>query len=199
MGETAENVAERWGVSRERQDAFALESQQRAVAAIEAGRFDDQLVPVTVPQKKGDPVVVDARRAPARRHDRGGAGEAPPGVPSGRRIRHGRQQLRDQRRRLGGPARRGRPGPRPRASADGPRRLDGGRGRRPGGHGHRAGAGHAARRSSGPGSASRTSTSIELNEAFASQSLVVHRRARARPGQGQRQRRRDRARPSARA
>jgi 3-oxoadipyl-CoA thiolase len=58
MGETAENVAERWHVSRERQDAFALESQQRAVAAIEAGRFDDQIVPVSVPQRKGDPIVV---------------------------------------------------------------------------------------------------------------------------------------------
>jgi 3-oxoadipyl-CoA thiolase len=58
MGETAENVAERWGVSRERQDAFALESQQRAVAAIEAGRFDGQIVPVEVPQRRGDPVVV---------------------------------------------------------------------------------------------------------------------------------------------
>src|SRR3954452_17585693 len=43
MGETAENVAERWGISRERQDAFALQSQQRAVAAIEAGRFDGQI------------------------------------------------------------------------------------------------------------------------------------------------------------
>ena len=58
MGETAENVAERWGVSRERQDEFALESQQRAVAAIECGRFDDQLVPIEVPQRKGDPIVV---------------------------------------------------------------------------------------------------------------------------------------------
>jgi acetyl-CoA acetyltransferase family protein len=58
MGETAENVAERWGVSRERQDAFALESHQRAVAAIEDGRFDGQLVPIEVPQRKGDPVVV---------------------------------------------------------------------------------------------------------------------------------------------
>src|SRR4249919_235563 len=58
MGETAENVAERWGVSRERQDAFALESQQRAVAAIEAGRFDAQIVPVEVPQRRGDPIVV---------------------------------------------------------------------------------------------------------------------------------------------
>ena len=58
MGETAENVAERWGVSRERQDAFALASHRRAVAAIEDGRFDGQLVPVEVPQRKGDPVVV---------------------------------------------------------------------------------------------------------------------------------------------
>jgi 3-oxoadipyl-CoA thiolase len=58
MGETAENVAERWNVSRERQDQFALESQQRSVAAIEAGRFDDQLVPIEVPQRKGEPIVV---------------------------------------------------------------------------------------------------------------------------------------------
>jgi 3-oxoadipyl-CoA thiolase len=62
MGETAENVVERYGadheVTRERQDAFALLSHQRAVAAIEAGLFDQQLVPVEVPQKKGDPVVV---------------------------------------------------------------------------------------------------------------------------------------------
>jgi 3-oxoadipyl-CoA thiolase len=58
MGETAENVAQRWGVSRERQDAFALESHQRAVAAIEDGRFEGQLVQVEVPQRKGEPVVV---------------------------------------------------------------------------------------------------------------------------------------------
>jgi 3-oxoadipyl-CoA thiolase len=62
MGETAENVVERYGdrldVSRERQDAFALRSHQRAVAAIEGGLFDDQIVPVEVPQRKGDPIVV---------------------------------------------------------------------------------------------------------------------------------------------
>jgi 3-oxoadipyl-CoA thiolase len=58
MGETAENVVERWGVERERQDAFALRSHQRAVAAIEAGRFDDQIVPVPVPQRKGEPLLV---------------------------------------------------------------------------------------------------------------------------------------------
>jgi 3-oxoadipyl-CoA thiolase len=62
MGETAENVVQRYGdtrdVTRERQDAFALLSHQRAVAAIEGGLFDSQLVPVEVPQKKGDPIVV---------------------------------------------------------------------------------------------------------------------------------------------
>jgi 3-oxoadipyl-CoA thiolase len=64
MGETAENVAERWTVSREDQDAFALVSQQRAVAAIESGRFADQLVPVTVPQSKGEPMIVDRDEHP---------------------------------------------------------------------------------------------------------------------------------------
>jgi 3-oxoadipyl-CoA thiolase len=58
MGETAENVVERWSVSRERQDAFALASHQRAVAAIERGAFDGQIVPVPVPQRKGDPILV---------------------------------------------------------------------------------------------------------------------------------------------
>jgi acetyl-CoA acetyltransferase family protein len=58
LGETAECVAADWSVSRERQDAFALESQRRVAAAMAAGRFDDQLVPVTIPQRKGDPVVV---------------------------------------------------------------------------------------------------------------------------------------------
>ena len=57
MGETAENVAERWEVGRDLQDAFALASQQKAIAAIEAGRFDDQIVPISVPQRKGEPVV----------------------------------------------------------------------------------------------------------------------------------------------
>src|SRR3954452_14373702 len=58
MGETAENVAERWEVGRDLQDAFAAESQRRAVAAIEAGRFDTQVVPVPIPSGKGEPVVV---------------------------------------------------------------------------------------------------------------------------------------------
>ena len=58
MGETGENVAERWHVDRARQDAFALESHRKAVAAIESGRFDSQIVPIPVPSKRGDPVIV---------------------------------------------------------------------------------------------------------------------------------------------
>jgi acetyl-CoA acyltransferase len=64
MGETAENVAERYGVSREDQDAFALESHRRAVAAAGAGRFDEELVTVEVPQPKGEPVTVHADEGP---------------------------------------------------------------------------------------------------------------------------------------
>ncbi len=64
MGETAENVAERYGIDRERQDAFALESQRRAVAAIEAGRFDDQIVPVEVAGRKGESTTVSRDEHP---------------------------------------------------------------------------------------------------------------------------------------
>ncbi len=64
MAETAENVADDFGVSREDQDAFALASQHRAEAAIEAGRFADELVSVTVPQRRGDDIVVDSDEHP---------------------------------------------------------------------------------------------------------------------------------------
>jgi 3-oxoadipyl-CoA thiolase len=64
MGETAENVAERWSVDREAQDAFALASQQKAIAAIESGRFDDQIVPIAIPQKKGGPLIVERDEHP---------------------------------------------------------------------------------------------------------------------------------------
>jgi len=64
LGETAEVVADRWGVSREDQDAFGLESQRRAVAAQQAGGFDGQIVPITIPQRKGDPIVVDRDEHP---------------------------------------------------------------------------------------------------------------------------------------
>ncbi|RCW72927.1 acetyl-CoA C-acetyltransferase [Pseudorhodoferax soli] len=57
MGITAENVAKKYSISREAQDALALGSQQKAAAAQEAGRFKDEIVPFTIPQKKGDPIV----------------------------------------------------------------------------------------------------------------------------------------------
>jgi acetyl-CoA C-acetyltransferase len=59
MGITAENVAKKYGISREQQDALALASQQKAAAAQDAGRFKDEIVPVSIPQRKGDPVVFD--------------------------------------------------------------------------------------------------------------------------------------------
>src|SRR3989338_7115761 len=60
MGITAENVAKQYGITREEQDALALASQQKAAAAQDAGKFKDEIVPVVIPQKKGDPLVVDA-------------------------------------------------------------------------------------------------------------------------------------------
>ena len=60
MGITAENVAKKYGVTREQQDALALGSQQKAAAAQEAGRFKDEIVPFSIPQKKGDPIVFAA-------------------------------------------------------------------------------------------------------------------------------------------
>lgn len=57
MGETAENVAQQWKISREAQDAFALSSQQKYQAAHAAGKFTNEIVPVPVPQKKGDPLL----------------------------------------------------------------------------------------------------------------------------------------------
>ena len=64
LGETAEKVAERLGVSREDQDAFALASQRKAAAAIGEGRYTGQIVPVTIPQKTGEPIVVDRDEHP---------------------------------------------------------------------------------------------------------------------------------------
>ncbi len=67
MGETAENIAaERPHLTREKQDAFALRSHQRAVAAIDSGRFAEEIMPVPVPQKKGDPVLAATDERPRR-------------------------------------------------------------------------------------------------------------------------------------
>ena len=58
MGITAENIAEQWELSREEQDQFALESQLRAEKAQKEGKFKEEIVPVEVPQRKGDPIIV---------------------------------------------------------------------------------------------------------------------------------------------
>ena len=64
MGLTAENLAEKYEISREEQDAFARQSQERAADAIQSGRFKDEIVPVEVPQRKGDPLVFDTDEHP---------------------------------------------------------------------------------------------------------------------------------------
>lgn len=66
MGETAENVAEKWGVTRQEQDEFALRSHHLAVDAWDAGRYDDTVIPVEIPQRKGDPVVVRRDEGPRK-------------------------------------------------------------------------------------------------------------------------------------
>ncbi|MEW9123823.1 MAG: acetyl-CoA C-acetyltransferase [Thermotaleaceae bacterium] len=64
MGITAENIAEKWKISREEQDSFAMESQQRAEKAIKEGKFKDEIIPVPVPQRKGEPIQVDTDEYP---------------------------------------------------------------------------------------------------------------------------------------
>lgn len=64
MGITAENIAEQWNITREEQDAFAAASQQKAEAAIKAGKFADEIVAVEIPQRKGDPIVFNTDEFP---------------------------------------------------------------------------------------------------------------------------------------
>lgn len=66
MGITAENVAEQYGITREDQDSFALQSQKRAVVAVEAGRFKEEIVPVEIPQRRGEPLVFDTDEFPRK-------------------------------------------------------------------------------------------------------------------------------------
>lgn len=64
MGITAENIADKWQLNREEQDAFAVRSQERAVAAIAAGKFKEEIVPVIIPQKRGDAIVFEQDEFP---------------------------------------------------------------------------------------------------------------------------------------
>lgn len=71
LGETAENIAEQMRISREEQDRFALESHRRAVEAINSGRFRAEITPVPVPQRKGDPILIDTDEHPRYRQENG--------------------------------------------------------------------------------------------------------------------------------
>lgn len=66
MGETAENIAAQTGITREQQDQYAVESHRRAIAAIDSGKFKEEIIPISIPQKKGDPIVVDTDERPRR-------------------------------------------------------------------------------------------------------------------------------------
>ena len=66
MGITAENVAEQYGITREDQDSFALQSQKRAVVAVESGRFKEEIIPVEIPQRRGEPLVFDMDEFPRK-------------------------------------------------------------------------------------------------------------------------------------
>jgi 3-oxoadipyl-CoA thiolase len=67
MGETAENIAQMMPeITREQQDAFAMASHQKAIAAIDSGKFTEEIIPVSIPQKKGDPIVVTTDERPRR-------------------------------------------------------------------------------------------------------------------------------------
>lgn len=66
MGITAENIAEQYGITREDQDSFALQSQKRAVAAVESGRFKEEIIPVEIPQRRGEPLVFDTDEFPRK-------------------------------------------------------------------------------------------------------------------------------------
>ena len=66
MIETAENLAKKYEIPREAQDAYALRSHQRAVAAVESGKFAEEIVPLTIPQRRGDPIVFDTDEGPRK-------------------------------------------------------------------------------------------------------------------------------------
>ena len=101
MGTTAENVAKKYGITRDEQDAFAAASQQKAEAAQKAGRFKDEIVPVEIPQQEGHAIVFDTDEFVKR----GTTAETLAGLKPGvRQGGHGdrRQRLGPQRRRRGG-------------------------------------------------------------------------------------------------
>ena len=174
MGETAETLAREYGILRAEQDAYAVESQRRAGRARSEGRFDDEIVPVAVPGKKGERRRLRGR-ASAARHDRRSRSRScrRSSIPQGTVHAGNSSGITD-----GAAAlvlaseeevgERGRRAARPR------RGLDFG-GRRSGAHGHRPGPGDPGAPREDGAARSPTSTSIELNEAFAAQVIACAR------------------------
>jgi acetyl-CoA acetyltransferase len=97
MGVTAENVARKFEISRAEQDEFALQSQLKAEAAMKAGKFKDEIIPIEIPSKKGTDHLRYRRVSEAWRHP-GRPGQPASGLQQGR-FRHRRQRLRPERRR----------------------------------------------------------------------------------------------------
>ncbi len=89
MGETAENVAEEYHISREDQDAFALRSQQKTEAAQNDGLFNDEILPVTIPQRRGDDIVVDRDEHPRAGSDMAGLAKLRPAFREGGSVTAG--------------------------------------------------------------------------------------------------------------
>ena len=128
MGITAENLAEKWDISREEQDELAAESHRRAAAAIDEGRFKDQIVPIVKKTRKGEVTIdTDEHVKPGTTVEK--LARDAPGVQEGRRHGHRGQRVGHQRRRRVPRARRGRSGARGEREAAGPAGVVRGRGR----------------------------------------------------------------------
>ncbi|MHB1420116.1 MAG: acetyl-CoA C-acyltransferase, partial [Bacillota bacterium] len=89
MGITAENIAEKFNISREEQDEFSVRSQEKAIAAMKAGRFEDEIVPVVIPQKKGDPTVIKTDEHPREGTTVAGLGKIPAAFKPGGSVTAG--------------------------------------------------------------------------------------------------------------
>lgn len=89
MGITADNLAEKFGITREEQDVFAADSQQKAMAAIDNGKFKDEIIPVPIPQKKGQPVEFDTDEFPRRGTTMEALAKLPPAFKKGGTVTAG--------------------------------------------------------------------------------------------------------------
>ena len=136
MGQTAENIASRWQITREDQDRFAVTSQNRAEAAQKAGKFRDEIAPVTIKGRKGDTVVSDDEYIRHGATYESLAGLRPAFTKDGSVTAGNASGINDGARRPGADERRR--GGQARPQASGPHRLLGQRRRRSGDHGHRA-------------------------------------------------------------